>query len=247
MVFHGDQLVVCDSANNIVQILNQDYTCDKVLGSFDGQFAKPFQPEDVAVSHDNIYFINDKGNCQIVVCKQDNTIIRIITLPAGTDAYGIALLKGFVLVTEVKGHRLLKYTHDGHYVAEVGGQGRGQTQFNGPYSVVVNSNNVIKVCDRWNHCIKCFDHELKYLYQFGELGSGAGKLRYPCSIDIDDDDNVYVCEWKYRGGIVKWRCDGEWICQLFQDDLRDPTYLAVSGDRIAVTELDSNQIKVFYK
>ena len=59
MVFHGDQLVVCDPDNNIVQILNEDYTCDKVLGNFDGHsWVKKFWPFSVAVYKD-IYFINE--------------------------------------------------------------------------------------------------------------------------------------------------------------------------------------------
>ncbi|XP_070566726.1 kinectin-like [Ptychodera flava] len=80
LAFHNDKLLVCDSDNNIVHILNQDYTCEKELGSFSGQFAKPFQPQSIAVSQDNLYFILDDSNVQIVVCDQNNKVIRIITL-----------------------------------------------------------------------------------------------------------------------------------------------------------------------
>ncbi|XP_070550089.1 uro-adherence factor A-like [Ptychodera flava] len=81
LAFHRDKLVVCDSGNNIVQILNKDYTCDKVIGSFDGQFAKPFRPLSVAISRFNHYFILDDENKQIVVCDENGKIIKIITLP----------------------------------------------------------------------------------------------------------------------------------------------------------------------
>ncbi|XP_070531819.1 E3 ubiquitin-protein ligase TRIM71-like [Ptychodera flava] len=154
LTFHNDQLLVCDKGNNVVQILNQDYTCEKVLGSFSDQLAKPFEPQSVAVSHDNHYYMLDDGNLQIIVCDKTDKVIRIITLPSDTNPWCIALLKGFVLVTDVKRHRLLKYTQIGQYVAEVGNRGDDHIQFNCPYFVAVNSRDVIMVSDCDNHCIK---------------------------------------------------------------------------------------------
>ncbi|XP_070545708.1 cingulin-like protein 1 [Ptychodera flava] len=132
LAFHRDKLVVCDTGNNIVQILNKDYTCDKVIGSFDGQFAKPFRPLSVAISRFNHYFILDDENKQIVVCDENGKIIQIITLPENTEeVYDIALMDDFVLVTlrltspdtsvrpEDRGDRLVKYTQSGEYLAEV--------------------------------------------------------------------------------------------------------------------------------
>ncbi|XP_070558776.1 sperm acrosomal protein FSA-ACR.1-like isoform X2 [Ptychodera flava] len=147
LAFHNDKLLVCDSDNNIVHILNQDYTCEKELGSFSGQFAKPFKPWSIAVSQDNLYFILDKNNVQIVVCDQNNKVIRIINLPADSDPQCIALVKGFVIVTEVNGHRVLKYSLDGMYIGEFGHRGDGDTEFNYPRFVAVNSRDVIMVSD----------------------------------------------------------------------------------------------------
>ncbi|XP_070569125.1 uncharacterized protein [Ptychodera flava] len=210
LTFHDDKLLVCDRLNNIVQILNQDYTCEKVLGSFSGQFAKPFQPVSIAVSQDNHYFILDDNNLQIVVCDQNNKVISIITLPAGVDPRCIALLKGFVLVTDVKGHRLLKYTKTGRYIKEVGSLGRGHLQFNFPASVAVNSKGVIIVSDCFNHRIKCFDSDFNYLYQYGEKGNGDSQLYFPFSIAIDGADNVYVSDHQ-NARISMWSRDRTWI------------------------------------
>ncbi|XP_070550094.1 tripartite motif-containing protein 2-like isoform X1 [Ptychodera flava] len=205
LVFHRDKLVVCDSGNNIVQILNKDYTCDKVIGSFDGQFAKPFRPRNVAISRLNHYFILDNENKQIVVCDENGKIIKIITLPENTEiVWDIALMDDFVLVTlrltspdtserpEDRGDRLVKYTQSGEYLAEVNGQIRGQGQFNWPVSVVVNSNNVIMVYDSGNNCIKCFDSNLNFLHQFGQSQLPEWFVGYGY-IAVDEDDNVYVC------------------------------------------------------
>ncbi|XP_070543107.1 tripartite motif-containing protein 2-like [Ptychodera flava] len=248
LTFHNDQLLVCDKSNNMVQILNQDYTCEKVLGSFSGQFAKPFQPQSVAVSKDNHYYILDDSNLQIIVCDQNNKVIRIITLPADIDPWCIALLKGFVLVTDAKRSRLLKYTENGQFIAEVGSAGRGQAQFNHPRFVAVNSKDVVMVSDCWNDCIKCFDTEFNYLYQYGQRGDSDGQLYRPASIAVDGDDNVYVCD-RYNARISMWRPsgDGTWRSHLFQHEVIQPCYIAVSRDTVCATGWNDKHITVFSK
>ncbi|XP_070531828.1 tripartite motif-containing protein 2-like isoform X2 [Ptychodera flava] len=246
LTFHNDKLLVCDKGNNVVQILNKDYTCEKVLGSFSGQLAKAFQPQSVAVSQDNHYYILDDKNLQIIVCDQNNKVIRIITLPGDTDPRCIALLRGFVLVTDVKGHRLLKYTTNGQYVGEIGSKGHGRTRFNLPYFVAVNSRDVIMVSDCRNHCIKCFDADFNYLYQYGELGDGDSQLSFPYSIAVDGADNVYVCDFN-NDRISIWSRDRTCIGHLFQRQVGNPWYIAVSRDRICVTGLTDKHITVFSK
>ncbi|XP_070546267.1 tripartite motif-containing protein 2-like [Ptychodera flava] len=258
LAFHRDKLVVCDSGNNIVQILNKDYTCDKVIGSFDGQFAKPFRPLSVAISHFNHYFILDDANKQIVVCDENGKIIQIITLPENIKVVcDIALMDDFVLVTlsltslditrpEDRDDRLVKYTQSGEYLAEVNGQIRGQGQFKWPVSVVVNSNNVIMVYDSGNRCIKCFDSDLNFLHQFGQSQLSGSIVGYTGYIAVDEDDNVYVCNY-FSDRILKYRCDGKWICNLLEGNVRSPWYIAVMGDKIGVVEWNSDQIKVFSK
>ena len=36
------------------------------------------------------------------------------------------------------------------------------------------------------------DRELKYKQQIGSIGTGAGQFRYPHSLAIDRDGNIYV-------------------------------------------------------
>ncbi|XP_070549205.1 tripartite motif-containing protein 2-like isoform X1 [Ptychodera flava] len=271
LAFHRDKLVVCDTGNNIVQILNKDYTCDKVIGSFDGQFAKPFRPLSVAISRFNHYFILDDENKQIVVCDENGKIIQIITLPENIKVvWDIALMDDFVLVTlsltsmditrpEDRDDRLVKYTLSGEYVKDVGGQTSVQTKFFCPYSVAVNSKNVIMVYDFGNECIKCFDSDLNFLHQFGQSQlqtPRTGSVIDGCGcIAVDEDDNVYVCgsvRVKSTGDvirefIVKYGCDGKFICDLFKGRVSLPLRIAVMGDKIGVVELRSDQIKVFSK
>ncbi|XP_070566977.1 titin homolog [Ptychodera flava] len=235
LTFHNDKLLVCDQEDNIVHILNHNYTCEKELGSFSGQFAKPFQPVCIAVSQDNLYFILDNGNVQIVVCDHNNKVIRIVTLPTDSDPWCIAFVKGFVIVTDVKGDRALKYSQAGQYIAEC--LGSGQTRFDYPRFVAVNSRDVIMVSDCNNSCIKCFDAQLNFLYKYGHRGTGDSQLYFPHSIAIDGADHVYVCD-RNNARISVWSGAGKWRRNLFQHEVIKPAYMAVTadGDRIAVRE-----------
>ncbi|XP_070573651.1 tripartite motif-containing protein 3-like [Ptychodera flava] len=248
LAFHNDKLLVCDRDNNIVHILNKDYTCEKELGSFSGQFAKPFKPQSIAVSQDNLYFILDVSNVQIVVCDQNNKVIRIITLPTDSDPWCIALVKGFVIVTDVNGHRVLKYSQDGPYIGQIGGLGSGHTQFIYPYFVAVNSKDVIMVSDSENDCIKCFDAQFNFLYQYGHHGRGDSQLRFPYSIAVDGADHVYVCDLN-NTRISIWSRDRTCMGHLFHPQVINPYYMAVTadGDRIAVGRYHGDEIYVFSK
>ncbi|XP_070564846.1 myosin-2 heavy chain-like [Ptychodera flava] len=246
IAFNCDQLVVCDQGNSTVEILTRDYIRQKVLGSFDGQFDNAIKPADVAISPDNLIYILDKGNAQIIVCNLSNEILDKIPLPRDVDPKCIALMGKFVLVSDNNSHRLIKLTHDGQHSADIGGKGRGPTKFIHPNFVAVTSNNVVMVSDGNNHAIKCFDEQLQYLYQFGVRGGGDGELRFPSGICIDEEDNVYVCDC-YNHRVVKWRPNGEWVCNLFQGELTNPWNCTISVNRIAIRELYRSQIKVFTK
>ncbi|XP_070573051.1 tripartite motif-containing protein 2-like [Ptychodera flava] len=226
LAFIGNRLAVCNSDNNMVQIINQDDMCESVLGTFDGQFPKPFRPINVAVSKHKHYFIIDDGNLQIVVCDETKTIIKLIDLRLlGADSpTGIALQNGFILVTDQKVSKLMKLTRDGKCV--------GQYKEGFPHSVAVNSNDVILVTDNATSRIKCFDSSLNLLHQYCTPGNDNGQLLYPRGIDVDEQNNVFICDWNNHRA-VKFKPGGEWQCTLFQ--IRCPEYIAVADDgRVAV-------------
>ncbi|XP_070571952.1 tripartite motif-containing protein 2-like [Ptychodera flava] len=244
-VFHKEKLIVCNRGHNIAQVLDKDYSCEKEFGPFSGQFEKPFKPRSVAVSSDNLYFFLDEKNIQIVICDNNCKIVRIITLPRGVDPFCIVLVKRFVLVTDIRGHRVLKYTQDGEYITEVGGRGHGQKEFITPYFVAVNSKDVIMVTDYGNRCVKCFDSEFNYLNEYSHLG---GQLYSVCSIAVDGNDNVYIGD-DVNCKVVKLSSDGKWICNLFEGELASPFYLAVTaaGDRIISMGTPKTKLRVFTK
>ncbi|XP_077867548.1 uncharacterized protein LOC144356734 [Saccoglossus kowalevskii] len=237
------ELVVADSFNKRVQILDWTGHC-RVCLSFNS-FTKPFKPYDVAVSRDGKYYIIDKSNKQIVVCREDNTIITTFRLHRIFNPWSIALTKdGYVLVADCHRNCLSKYTVDGIYVADLGEIGEGACQFRFPRSVVVNSKNQIIVSD--DNRIQVFDSQFRFLYSCGD--STDNQLSDPYGVDVDSQDNIYVCH-VYNNRIAMYSHDCRFICNIDQDQVSSPIDIVVSKEypmKIAITELGKDTVKMLY-
>ncbi|XP_070578852.1 uncharacterized protein [Ptychodera flava] len=250
VIFSGkNHLVLCDRNNFRVDIIDMVSKRVSFL-KFDGKFDRPFRPQDVAISADNLLFITDRKNRQIVVSDEDSKEVRTFGhKQVKFEPFGIALMGNYAIVSDTAGHRILKYTTEGQYVREVGGYGKGDGQFDEPYSVVVNSQNQILATDFHNHRVQVFDSDLKFLYSFGTNGSLPGQLQNPYGINVDSDDNVYVCDFDNHR-VAKFTKEGKFECNLFESDVNYPMYVAVSKGKadqfkIAVSQWQDDKIKVF--
>jgi hypothetical protein len=94
---------------------------------------------------------------------------------------------GDIFVVEGHGQgrdRVIKFNSRGEYIAEVGGRGTGQLQFNQPHSLAMDSQGRLFVADRGNNRIQILDQNLRFLeewYQFSRLSG----------IYIDANDVLY--------------------------------------------------------
>ncbi|XP_070547412.1 tripartite motif-containing protein 2-like [Ptychodera flava] len=237
LAWHGDQLVICDTENHRIQILNKNKVVIEII-RFDGQFDKEFKPWDVAISPDGHFFITDIGNNQIIICDQNKKIIQIIPQSADIEVRSITVMAAFIFVTDSKGKSLIKYNiKDGKLVARV------SDQFSYPYSVMATSNNHLLVSDRDKHVIHVLDSDLNFLNSYRN-----DELQYPQGLDVDSHGNIYICTDR-SNGIVKLRSDGQLDCVLFEGGVYFPEFIAVNDDittTIAVTESWSvHQIRVY--
>ncbi|XP_070547762.1 uncharacterized protein [Ptychodera flava] len=241
LAWHGDQLVICDTENHRIQILNKNKVVIEII-RFDGQFDKEFKPWDVAISPDGHFFITDIGNNQIIICDQNKKIIQIIPQSADIEVRSITVMAAFIFVTDRKGNSLIKYNiKDGKLVARV------SDQFSDPHSVMATSNNHLLVSDRDKHVIHVLDSDLNFLNSYRN-----DRLKFPRGLDVDSHGNIYICKgkWPSSKSIVKLRSDGQLDCVLFEDVVYYPEFIAVNDDittTIAVTAWirSIHQIKVY--
>jgi DNA-binding beta-propeller fold protein YncE len=67
------------------------------------------------------------------------------------------------------GNRVVKFSHDGHYLLEWGTRGTGPGQFELPHGVVVDAEGKVYVSDRETHRIEVFDSNGHFLTQWPVL------------------------------------------------------------------------------
>jgi len=104
---------------------------------------------------------------------------------------------GNIYVADVRKDRILKLNPSGTLIKSWGEAGEGNTQFNSPFGIAVDSINVY-VADRDNHRIKIFGLNGNFITSFGTKrewggdGIGEKQLWYPADVAVDSIGNVYV-------------------------------------------------------
>ncbi|XP_070547852.1 restin homolog [Ptychodera flava] len=226
LAWHGDQLVICETENHRIQILNKNKEAIEII-TFDGQIDKEFKPYAVAISPDGHFFITDIANNQIIICDQNKKIIQIVSQSADIEVSNITVMAAFIFVTDSKGKSLIKYNiKDGKLVTRV------SDRFSDPHSVMGTSNNHLFLSDYNSHVIHVLDSDLNFLNSYRN-----DSLQDPQGLDVDSQGNIYICTWG-SNGIVKLRSDGQLVCVLFEGIVYYPEFIAVNDDittTIAIT------------
>ena len=113
------------------------------------------------------------------------------------------------------GSRVVKFSHDGKYVAEWGTRGTGQGQFELPHNVAVDARGRVYVTDRETRRIEVFDPNGKFLTQWPTLEGVSGLF-------MTKDQHLWA------GGVLL-NLDGQPIGRL-------PNATAAGGHGVAVSD-----------
>lgn len=103
-----------------------------------------------------------------------------------------------------------KYTKDGTFLLEFGGNGVGVSKYQYPSYVSVNSAGRVFVSDQWEHNVVGVSPTGSELFQFGTNGTGTGQFRQPRGQDVCDEiscgtkrDWLYVVD-NYNARVQVW-------------------------------------------
>ncbi len=128
--------------------------------------------------------------------------------------------------------------------------------FTFPVDFVMSANGVVYVINRaaegLNQRIsKCtVDHE--FIGQYGSPGAGDGQFTWPMSIDLDQDENVYVCD-EYLQRISIFDCDGKFLHKWGtpgsgEGELNGPSGLAFDrDDNLYIVDSLNHRVQKFTK
>ena len=121
---------------------------------------------------------------------------------------GIGARGSYVYVADTSNHRIQQFTTLGVFQAAWGsGPGTGNTEFNNPYDVAIDSEGNMYVADFNNHRIVKRDSSGSYVRKWGSNGAADGQFNFPYHLAVDARDNIYVTD-KNNHRIQKFTANG---------------------------------------
>jgi len=112
-----------------------------------------------------------------------------------------------------------------------------------PYGVAVHDGKVF-VCDTVSYVIQVFDFKNKRSSIFAP--KGEGKLQLPINITIDADGTRYVADTG-REQVLIFNPEGIFLSAIGKRDEMRPTDVAISADRLYITDLTHHAVRVYNK
>jgi uncharacterized protein (TIGR03663 family) len=204
---------VVDSSNHRVQVFNAD---GRLLRQWGGQGNAPglFQePWGIAVDQEGNVYVADTWNHRIQKFDAQGGFLTQWGLfgdTAGalgaTNVFygprGIAVdPEGNVLVSDTGNKRILKFTSEGQFIQQWGGEGSLDGQFREPVGLAVDGDGNVYVADTWNWRIQKFDRSLSFVAQWPVLGwEGEGVTNKPY-LAVDSKGNVYATAPDYHQAV----------------------------------------------
>ena len=117
-----------------------------------------------------------------------------------------------VWVTDVGGHTVKKFSHNGELLMTLGTaseSGTDKNHFNMPADVDFGPEGDIYIADGYiNTRVIKFNAKGEYLNQWGEPGSGDGQLSLPHGISVDSNGRVFVAD-RANSRMQIFTADGE--------------------------------------
>lgn len=210
----SDQIYLVDMTARI-----QVYDADgRYLRGWKTLESKNGRPTGLTIARNGRLLVPDTHYYRVLAYDPDGTPIPEATL-GGTMGGGPGEFswvtdvaedsRGNVYVSEYGDHdRIQKFSPEGEFLLEWGGNGEEPGQFRRPQSMAVDDRDQIWVADSCNHRIQVFDAEGQLVRRWGEEGSEPGKLYYPYGIVLDGKGHVYVCEYGNHR-VQKFTLDGK--------------------------------------
>ncbi|XP_019633434.1 PREDICTED: tripartite motif-containing protein 2-like [Branchiostoma belcheri] len=156
--------------------------------------------------------------------------------------FGLAIQRdGRVLVADRGKHSIFLFEADGTLVKQMGGQGKGEGQFDLPCFVCVDEEDNIIVAEKDNSRVQVFDKNFNFQHKFGQKGRQPQNMWDPTGVSADSKGNIVlgnigmesnVGGVQYGKKLQVFRPDGTWVSTISSegDKLSKPHGVAVTED-----------------
>ena len=184
----------------------------------------------------NIYSTDRK---RIIIFSSDTTEVRYIEDQHLKSPFGICVRNDSIFVTDWRSNKLSKLKCDGTFQKQVGSLGSKDTEFNEPYGLDIDSDNLIYICDPWNNRISVYDTDLQWkkIIKHNDI---------TLPVDIKIRDNLFILyQRRYLCILSK---SGELINKLpnIADSVKRAFWFCLDKTgNILISDKDGGVIKIF--
>ncbi len=200
----NNNVVVADGGNDRLSIFDQSGNFIKTIGSKGsgpGQFKEP-----AAVTYSPIngnLYVGDVFNNRVDVLDPQGNFLSSFGSFGGQrpDRFfygpgGATFDKaGNFYIADFSNDNIQVYDQNNTLIKNIGTNGTGDGQFNGPAGVAISKNTGnIYVTDQYNNRIQVLDKDGKFIRAFGGPGTGVGQFAQPIGIEVDENENIYVAD-----------------------------------------------------
>lgn len=160
---------------------------------------------------------------------------------------GIAVdAEGNLYVADLSNARIQKFSPAGDFLSVLGRAGTGDGELREPNGIAIDSNANIYVADALNHRLIKFKSDGTFEKHWSGPEPGFYGVR---DVAIAPSKQIYVLD-QGRTRVVRLDPDGELFAEwgsagTGEGEFKDPTGLAIGGDRVYVTDTGNNRVQVF--
>ena len=199
------------------------------------------QCRDVAVHDNGTVYVTNKSDHNVKVFRPDGTEGQIggpDTAAGGLfSPWGITILEKTLYVVSNGNHMVKRYSIDGRFIGEFGGNGNGNGQFSYPLGICTDENGRIFVADQTNKRIQIFSSEGEFITLFQ-------CSNFPYDVATDKVGNIHVA-LPHNNHIAVFSKDGRQIDTYnMEGKLHHPTGIHIDGRGNRLIGTSSNQVHI---
>ena len=162
-----------------------------------GQFIKHISqhlinPQSVSVRTDGHLIVRDLGDRSVKVLSPDGTeLLQSFSDPECDGSPWFAVHhQDMFFVSYGRAHSVKVFSKEGVFLYNIGSGGSGDGQLNKPDGLAIDKFNNLIVCDQYNNRLQVFSLDGKFVNSVNE------GMKVPCSVAINKDGNVLVCDFR---------------------------------------------------
>jgi len=152
-----------------------------------------------------------------------------------------------ILAVVDRAGRIQAFDREGQFIREMR---MPESAAGTPEGMCYLSDGMLAVADTHYHRVVFFAEDGSPTRMFGKEGTGPGEFIYPVGLALDDEDNLYVCEYGSNDRVQKFAPDGRFLMAFGTfgtgpQDLQRPSGLVWRDGQVYVADAINNRIQVF--